>query len=271
MIYEKLISRRMDIVLMLCILSVMSVAGCNASSSTKQSGELKFNNTESQMDQVLDQLRQLRHEMAAIREAVREIHRAAVTPPPAAPPLPRTAEVVIDADDPMLGNPEAKIAIVEFTDFECPYCSRFHKQTFQQIKKKYIDTGKVRYISRDFPLSFHPNARSASIAANCADEQDKYWVVKDALFANQRHLGDELYSELSLKNDLDTERFSDCMKKESNGQEIDGDFSYGQSLGVTGTPTFFVGRIKEGRLVDAKRIVGAQPFTAFNRVIESYL
>ncbi len=255
----------------LCFLSAAFVAGCDVPSPAKQSGGSKAGDIADQLNQVRDELRQLRQETAAVREAVREIHRAAVTPPSAALPKPQTAEVVLDADDPVLGSPEAGIAIVEFSDYECPFCVRYHSQTFAQIKERYIDTGKVRYISRDFPLGFHPNARSASIAANCANEQDKYKVMKDALYAGQRRLGAELYSELATTLGLDTERFSVCMKNVKNDQEIDSDSSYGQSLGVTGTPTFFVGRVERGRLVDAKRIVGAQPFTAFSKVIESYL
>lgn len=88
-------------------------------------------------------------------------------------------------DDPVLGNANAPITIIEFSDYECPFCKRFYDQTFGQIKKDYIDTGKVKFIYRDYPLSFHPGAEPAAQAANCAGEQGKYWEMHDKIFQAQ--------------------------------------------------------------------------------------
>jgi protein-disulfide isomerase len=226
---------------------------------------------DSRFTEVRDELRRIRQEMVAVREALREIHLAAVNPPSLPALALSTTELNLDRDDPVLGNTDAVVAIVEFSDYECPFCSRFQQQTFNRIKESYVDTGKAVYISRDFPLEFHSNARSASIAVNCAADQNKYWVFKDSLFANQRRLGSELYLELADTHGLDSKRFSGCMKNRKNEKEIDHDISYGKELGVTGTPTFFIGRLEGGKLVNVQRIVGAQPFLAFKRAIESRL
>src|SRR5690606_19222030 len=111
-----------------------------------------------------------------------------------ADPLPSViGNVELKKDDPTLGSQQAKVAIVEFTDYQCPYCAQYHSETFENLKKEYIDTGKVQYVLRDFPLDFHAYAKGAAIAANCAGEQDAYWQMNHQLFSNQSELGDGLY------------------------------------------------------------------------------
>ena len=89
-----------------------------------------------------------------------------------------------------MGNRKAKVAVIEFTDYECPFCARFHAQSFAKLKASYIDTGKILYVLKDFPLEFHAHAKTAAIAADCARQQEAYWKMSDALFANQRRLGE---------------------------------------------------------------------------------
>ena len=88
-------------------------------------------------------------------------------------------------DDPVLGDANAKVTVIEFTDFQCPFCGRHFEQTFGQIKENYVDSGKVKYVLRDFPLSFHPHAEEAAEAAECANDQGKFWEMHDELFSNQ--------------------------------------------------------------------------------------
>ncbi len=99
---------------------------------------------------------------------------------------PGQAISVSEDDDPMLGDPGAPVTIIEFSDFQCPFCQKFHSETFPQIKKTYIDTGKVRFVYRDFPLSFHPGAQPAAEAAECAHAQGKFWEMHEALFSEQQ-------------------------------------------------------------------------------------
>lgn len=230
-------------------------------------------------EQVLNQLTEmhkevktLRNELAQLRQAVTEMHRAAVPPPTAAVAAPpATTEVNLDQNDPILGDRGAKLGIVEFSDYQCPFCLRFHTQTFPKLKETYIDTGKVQYIFRDFPLDFHAEAKGAAAAANCAGQQDAYWGMQHALFTNQNRLGVALYEELAKTLGLDVTAFLACTQGNEPGREVSGDSVYAQSLGVSGTPTFFAGRLEGGRLVQAKRITGAQSFQAFAQIIDSLL
>src|SRR3990167_11376713 len=106
-------------------------------------------------------------------------------------------------DDAVLGDPDAPVTIVEFSDFQCPFCGSFFAQTLPLIKKNYMDKGKVKMVYRDFPLSFHPEAQPAAEADECAHEQGKFWEFHDGLFNNQQYLGEVLYMDLAEKHGLD--------------------------------------------------------------------
>ncbi len=181
----------------------------------------------------------------------------APTPSAAAP----TVEVSID-DDAILGDENAPVTIVEFSDYQCPFCGRFHQETLPQIKSQYIDTGKVRLVYRDFPLSFHPEATPAAIAANCAGEQGKYYEFHDKIFENQASLGSVSYKQWATELGLDINKWETCLSDPNQAAEIRADFNDGGSYGVQGTPAFFV----NGKLVS-----GAQPFGVFQQLIEAEL
>jgi protein-disulfide isomerase len=220
-----------------------------------------------QLQEVMDQLHALRTEVGALRKAVDDIHRVAVRP--RAPPAP--ASITLD-DDEVMGSAEATVALVEFSDFQCPYCRRFHSQTFPQLKESYIDTGKMRYIFRDFPLEqLHPQATAASIAANCAGQQGKYWEMHHELFMNQNRIGPALFTELAESLELDSQAFATCLDDPAQKEEVEKDLAYGQSVGVRGTPHYFIGRIEGDELVEVKRVSGAQSYQAFANVIDSLL
>ncbi len=165
-------------------------------------------------------------------------------------------------DDPMKGDVTAPITIIEFSDFECGFCGQFFTETLPEIQEKYIDTGKVRLVYRDFPLEIHPNAHSASLAAQCANDQGKFWEYHDALFENQAALSEDLYVSLATTLGLDASEFSECLATEKHADEVNADFTDGTALGVTGTPAFFV---------NGKAISGAQPFSVFEAEIEGIL
>lgn len=170
--------------------------------------------------------------------------------------------VVSIDDDPMKGDVNAPVTIVEFSDFECPYCGVFYSQTLSELMENYVDTGKVRLVFRDFPLDIHANAKPASLAAECADDQGKFWEYHDALFEDQENLGDELYFEIAQELSLDETAFRDCYYTETHSAEIDADFQDGTSYGVSGTPAFFI---------NGKLISGAQPYTVFAQEIDAAL
>ena len=165
-------------------------------------------------------------------------------------------------DSPVLGSKSAKVTIVEFSDYECPFCGRHFEQTYPQLKKDYIDTGKVKLVFKDFPLGFHAQAQKAAEAARCAGEQEKYWEMHDKLFSNQESLSVENEKKWAKDLGLNSGKFDSCLDSGKYAKDIQADSSYGQSIGVSGTPSFFV---------NGKQLVGAQPYSAFQAAIDAEL
>ena len=216
---------------------------------------------------IREEIGRLRMEVGDLREKVGDIHRVAVRP--TAPPAPESVNL---DESRALGSADAAVAVVEFSDYQCPYCSRFFQQTFPQIEKSYIDTGKVRFFFRDFPLiQIHPQAKAAAIAANCAARQGAYWEMHHQLFANQKQLGPELYEASAEELGLNQGVFQSCLADPAESKKVDEDGAYGQSLAVQGTPHYFVGRVQDGQLVNVLRVNGAQPFEIFSKAIDSLL
>ncbi len=170
-------------------------------------------------------------------------------------------DVLLD-DDPVQGSAEASVTIVEFADFECPFCLRFFRQTYPLIQERYIDSGKVKVIYRDFPLDAHPHAQKAAEAAECADEQGKFWEYHDLLFQNQQALSVADLKSYARQLGLNPARFDECLDSGKYAEEVKRDRADGISLGVSGTPTFFI---------NGKKFIGAQPFSAFEEVIQKAL
>lgn len=177
---------------------------------------------------------------------------------PAAPV--RRIEVATE-DSPTLGPADAPVTIVEFSDYECPYCARWHQQVYKRLMQEY--EGKIRFVYRDFPLtSIHANATPAAIAAHCAGEQGAYFPFHDALFSYQYELGREAYLTYANALGLDAQSFETCLEEQRFADKVEADLRYGLSIGVSSTPTFFVNGIA---------IVGAQPYEVFQQVIEKEL
>lgn len=180
-------------------------------------------------------------------------------------------------DDPVLGSQDSHITIIEFSDFECPFCSKFHQQTLPLLRQNYIDTGDVKLVYRDFPLSFHANAMIAHIASGCADEQNSFWDYHDILFDRQSQWqsnslagDDNIKSQLieyASELKLDITSFESCMESPYILQEINQDISDAKSKKVSGTPTFFIGTEQNG----FTKLVGAQPYDSFKRIIDDTL
>jgi len=168
---------------------------------------------------------------------------------------------VPEDDDPVFGPDEAPITIIEFSDFECPYCRRWHLEVWPQIQANYGD--QVRLVYRDFPLTtIHANATPAAAAANCAGEQDSYWEFNELLFSMELGLDTSAYEQYAVNLGLDMDAFNECLDSGRQNDEINGDYEYAANLGVRSTPTFFVNGIP---------LVGAQPFEVFQDLIEQEL
>lgn len=178
-------------------------------------------------------------------------------------------------DDPTIGDPNAPITIIEFSDFQCPFCARFNTQTLPSIMEEYIEQGKVKLVFRDFPIqSIHPNALPASIAAECAEEQDKFKEMHDVLFEKQNEwnrleTGDALFtfSQYATNMGLEKESFDSCLNDGEFLEEVRKDLTDGRNYGVSGTPGFFIGNDQIGYV----ELKGAQPFESFKKVIDAQL
>lgn len=176
---------------------------------------------------------------------------------------------------PSLGPDDAPIRIVEFSDFQCPFCTRWHEETYPQLLDAYA--GKIRFVYRNYPLSFHQNAIPSAQAALCAGDQDQYWAYHDRLFAEKDLINNsegstlELDTYVGFANDLslDTEVFEACLSSGKYAAAVQADVDFANSLptengepAVSGTPTFFI---------NGKRLVGAYPFVYFKQIIDAEL
>ncbi|APJ02535.1 DsbA family protein [Silvanigrella aquatica] len=174
---------------------------------------------------------------------------------------PSTPKVNIDiGNSPSKGPKDAPITIVEFADFQCPYCATA-QPTVEEVLKKY--KGKVRYVFKNYPLvQIHPEAIPAAIAAECANKQDKYWQMHDGLFENHNKLGEETYNKLAQNIGLKLDEFNNCRKDTSVRDKINAEMEYGQSLGINATPAFYINGIQ---------LMGSLPKAEFEKVINSEL
>ncbi len=221
------------------------------------SGDVKNSGiTREQADDILDELRAIRRLLEKQDRTV----RPGQLPP--MPQVPQTGRLRLEGGY-SLGSIDAPVTIVEFTDYPCPYCRTFESTTLAELRKKYINTGKVRFVVRDFPLAqMHPDATQAAEAAHCAGDQGQFWPMHDALFSDASKLGKNglIDSAASLKLDMDA--FRSCLEGRKHQLEIQKDQQVASSLQINGTPAFLVGKAA-GEEVSGAIIVGAQPFSVF--------
>ncbi|MGA2723212.1 MAG: thioredoxin domain-containing protein [Bryobacteraceae bacterium] len=212
--------------------------------------------TRQQADQILNELRQIRQLLE--RQQAKE--------PQAQEEQVLKAKLNLEGFA-MLGSKEAPLTIVEFTDYQCPFCQRFHTTSFGDLKKNYIDTGKVRFYSRDLPLDFHPNAMRAAQAARCANEQGQFWKLRDAMGANPNKLDmDSLLADAAdLK--MDVNAFRACVESEKYKNAVQTDVMEAMKIGASGTPTFVIGKSTPDG-VDGELMVGAQPYPLFEQKLK---
>jgi len=209
-------------------------------------------------------------ELKEIRRVLEKIERQGQSKPSQRPEVPKTASIKIDKEPTMLGAADAPVTVVEITDYQCPFCKRFVQTTFPTLKRDYIDTGKLRWIVRDMPLSFHQNANKAAEAAHCAGDQGKYWEMRDILFRNNSNLGAEKLPDYAREVGLDVDAFDACLSSNRHQARIDKSSQDAAQIGVTGTPSFVIGT-SGGDTVSGKLIIGAQPTAVFTAEIQRLL
>ncbi len=168
----------------------------------------------------------------------------------------------------IMGSKNAKVVIQEFSDFQCPFCHQYFSETFPDILKNYILNGKVAYVYYNYPLSFHPQAPTAALAALCAGDENKFWEMHDALFDNQniwspQSAGEtKTFETLAEMLKLDTGKFKQCLASGKYNDQIKKDTAAGEKNGISGTPSF---------MINGTKVVGAQPYSALESIIEEAL
>lgn len=187
-------------------------------------------------------------------------------------------QVSVD-DDPFIGKEDAPLTMIEFSDFECPFCKRFWEDTLPQLKTNYIETGKLKFVYRDLPLPFHdPLATQEALAANCAREQGGdgvFFRYHDEIFTRTKSGGtgmpkEELYT-IAADLGLDGGKFRDCLDNEKFKDEVQSDIAEAQKVGASGTPTLLIGKTTKDGIIQGERIIGAQPYPVFQQVIDRHL
>jgi protein-disulfide isomerase len=213
--------------------------------------------TRQQADDILNELRQIRQLLEK---------QAKQAPAQGGAEQPTRASVNLEGANSM-GSKDAVLTMVEFTDYQCPFCQRFHLTTFPEIKKNYIDTGKVRFYSRDLPLDFHANALRSAQAARCAGDQGQFWQMRDVMGINADKL--ELDNLVKFAQDLklDAAAFRACVESEKYKSVVQKDIAEAMRIGANGTPAFVIGKSTPNG-VDGELVIGAMPYSVFDEKLK---
>jgi len=205
----------------------------------------------------------LRHAFAVAAFCALSAAALAQAPPP---------ESMQVTGEPAKGSASAKVVLIEFSDYQCPYCASYSTEVLPQIADQYIATGKVRYVFRDYPLPMHANAAKAAEAAHCAGAQGKFWEMHDVLFKNATALGADKLPGYATALGLDGKAFGECLASGRFAADVRKDVADASAAGVTGTPAFFVGLAQpDGSVKLIRRLNGARPFADYRAVIEGAL
>ncbi|HEY0375453.1 MAG TPA: DsbA family protein [Pyrinomonadaceae bacterium] len=253
-------SRRFFI-LLLCLTAFISGACAQANQEEQARMRREIDELKLGQQRILEQLRELRGE-----------------------PIPKTIspaklqtpfDLPVDAESPETkGSKGARLAIVEFSDFQCSYCLSYVTETFPQIDKGYVRPGKVKYFFRNFPLtSGHPNAFRAAEAARCAAEQGKFWEAHDRFFAHQNELNPDDWPAHARALGLDAGKFDQCLMSGKYDAEINHDLDEAQRLGINGTPAFLIGVLSpDSRSVSVRKVLlGAESYETFKQALDEAL
>ncbi|HEV8583403.1 MAG TPA: thioredoxin domain-containing protein [Methylomirabilota bacterium] len=208
---------------------------------------------------------EMKRDLAEIKELLRGRQSSQAAAPPAGP-------VAVKVDGyPVMGQAGAPITVVEFSSFQCPFCRRHFERTLPELKKAFVDEGKIRYVFHDMPLQNQPDSPNAAKAAWCAGKDGKYWQMHELLFKNQRDLSVDALKRHAGTLGLDAARFATCLDGQPAAEALEKSAMEAYALGVRGTPTFFIGPTDSGGTIRGRRLIGAQPFAAFKQVIDAEL
>ena len=240
-----------------------------------------FPSTTRSADPIPEEIQTLRSEIQALKEgqqaikkeleSIKELLTVRQKPQSSVQDINLTFSV---ANDPAKGKSDARLTLIEFTDYQCPYCARHTRNVLPKLEKEFIDTGKVRYVLKDFPLvAIHPFAAKAHEAAHCAGEQGKYWEMHDQLFTNQKALqAENLAGYAEVAGVSDGKAFQACVDNGKFSKLTKASMAEGTKAGVRGTPSFLLGVSEADGTVKALKLIrGAQPYLLFQQQIQALL
>lgn len=228
---------------------------------------------------ILKELAAIKAAQAAIQKELTELKALVQARPAPAPtaaaarPSPAVGRVVNVTGAPFKGRADAPLTLVEYSDFQCPFCARHFTQTMPQIDKEYIETGKLKYVFRHFPLeTIHPLAFKASEASECANDQKQFWPMHDRLFANPSQLAAPNLPVHAAALGLNAAAFEQCLASGRHAAKIRKDLAEGQNVGVTGTPGFLLGRtLPSGEVKVEIFTAGAKAYVGFKQDFDRLL
>lgn len=251
------------------------LAGVGISRVAAASGEAAIEQMQKTMAKMEAQLTDMRRDIAAIKAQLAASPKTGSSAHPASSPassVPTGEYTTVPlGDDPTLGASSASLVLIEYIDFQCPYCARFHQNVLPKIEAAYIQTGKLRYLHRDLPLTAsHAAAQEAAEAAHCAGIQ-KYWSMVDRYFADPKAVSARVFSTMAQSLGVDLKEFNICMTQKRHTESIQQDVEEARRVGVRGTPTFLLGKVGADHRVTGNIIRGAKPFEFFQQEIERLL
>ena len=213
----------------------------------------------------------LQQAVTALSKEINELSsllRIVLPPSPVADIAPAELDIAKAA---VRGRSTAKVVLIEFTDFECPFCSQHSRTSFVDIQRQFVESGQIQYVVRNLPLEgLHAHAFKAAEAAECAKEQGKYWEMHDRLFAKQQALSTADLLTYAKDLELNVEEFQACLTEGKTTPIVREDLSEAQRFGLTGTPAFLVGEMRpNGRVLVTKKLTGAQPFPIFDATLRT--
>ncbi len=260
---------RIGLLTLLCLLTTNARSQTNNASSATgaavATAKAPCGMTNQQADKILVELKEIHNLLEKIQRQGGPGTAATAIGPPT-----ERVKMTVASGWFSLGRADAPVTIVEFTDYQCPYCKRFQNDTFPDLRKNYIDKGKVRFISRDLPLASHQYAMRAAVAALCAGDQKKYWELRDAMIANAPDLAKESIRNYAATLSLDMAVFDSCLEADTYKTQVQNDSAAAAALGISGTPSFVIGKTATDQ-VDGDRIVGALPISVFDAEIQKFL
>jgi protein-disulfide isomerase len=237
------------------LLSLIGISACEQSQLSEK-GDID----PTQLNEIQQQLNLLTKEVIGLRKQVSDLGSSPVQEKKA-----QLAELPLGNDITVFGRGDAEYAIVEYMDYQCPYCLRHAKKVLPALKRKYIDSGLIKYIVRDFPLEFHAEAVNAAKMARCSANQGKFPEAHGLLVSKARELNSTIYASLASELELDSESFIQCFDNPELTQTVNNSFTDATKLGVTGTPRFFIGKVEGDRLVNVISMSGARSIDAFEK------